>query len=443
MRAPRERAPVIPALLLVFALAPLGCETTPPRRGPDERRESPDRPREAPERPAGADPAPKPAEPAAKPPAGTPEPSSLEQQIESFRRYVYAYYESLVYAERARKIKEKGTLDERGHGAQLAVLKDRVSRAREQLAGSLGLPVSARLGPTMARFRSAIKARRDLAILPDPSAPALASLGLVRIDDAKTRSSTLTLNDESITVERRTVTEVLVDDYSSYRAALLGRPRPFRGLVVVETQLYLRPAEIDAFGEERFWSKLEFYRRVGRTARNPKSFDVLKNRPPELLVLAKDELRRRSLEPIVLAAETRGTAERARLFREALVRQAELRAALALTGERARAGTEAAARRATQRHLRLMEEGDPFSALATIFGLTLQSTAGARNDETEGARRATRLLLASAPGLWPLDESLTGAAAEARWVHAMARAEVEDLRTLAAAALARLKAARK
>lgn len=265
------------------------------------------------------------------------------------------------------------------------------------------------------------------------------SFALVRVTEERDRE--VILFGEPFVYRLLVHDETLVEDYPSYRARRLA---PEGGAPVARPATYapglvrLDRAAIERIGRERFLPRVAALRERARLV-GPDAFVALarEERLEELLALAKDGLRWRSLQGLWSRTRARPADERLEAFVDDYAARAELRAAAELR-ELGRLRPEGDARPLERPERVLLYErgalsaalhGDPLGQVADVLALA----AAPLPPEDPTFLGASRLVLELIGAL----REGEGPEASARAFARLARADPEELRRLARALLAR------
>ncbi len=264
------------------------------------------------------------------------------------------------------------------------------------------------------------------------------SLPLVRIRD-RNLPREVTLFGESFRYLLTVYDETLIPDYPSYAAQRLGRAA-FRQVATYrgDGTVSIDEATAAAIGEQQFLPQVEGLRAAAQVAQADAAFlrRAEGERLGELLLLAKQGLRWRSLEQLWSLVQGRPNEERLRRFVEDYTARAELRAATELRElfRMMPPGAQGEAELDDEQRQRLFElgtlsaivHGEPLGQVADVLALTALSLQGPRHEPPFRAARQLTLDLVAA-----VRDGPPGEEADALALARLCRATPDELRQLA------------
>ncbi len=375
----------------------------------------------------------------APPPPPPPPPAQSRFQVDrsvirALGEHVRAIYDARLAQEHPGAA--PGALDAEALEARLAATRDDLRRAmREAGASPAEVASDEALLPTI---RDEVAREGRYAFLLSASQDAF-SLPLVRIRERELPRSVV-LFGEPFAYRLTVFDETLIPDYPSYAAQRLGRPGPLGevgtyrgdGLITIDR------AAARAIGERQFLPQLELLKASGQAIRDDQAFlrRAEAEQLGELLLLAKQGLRWRSLEQLWSLVQGRPVEEQLTRFAEDYAARAELRAAAELRElvRRVPAAQQEGALDAEQQQLlyelgtlSAIVHGEPLGQLADVFALTALSLVGPRHEPPfRGARQLVLDFVAAARDGPPSE------AADALAFARLCRAAPDELRALAA-----------
>jgi hypothetical protein len=303
--------------------------------------------------------------------------------LKAFRSYMYAYYDLHLWRDGYRVI--DGVLQARrgkDSGVELRQVAQREQAARLRLGRFMGADQDTPITALLAHFFKSVKKRKDLLLIRNPVKQPIASLHLVSCKGSpKSEESKreLILFEEKVQFRSLAFDEVIVVDFLAYKSQRMGL-KPFQAVHIEGTNFYINRAAIKSLGLKSYWRRLDYYEKAEAAVSDSKSFLTLHKKPRNILALAKDGLRGRSLGQLALSYGARPVSVKVTAFFTDYVARAELRAAAEFYQYKRfqeankRAPKNAAERRwlAELSFYTAMIHGDPRGVLATIFGLAGQ-----------------------------------------------------------------------
>lgn len=380
-------------------------------------------------------------------PAAKVKPAS-DELVKAFRRFVYAYYDYNVLEDVIRIRGKK--LDKEAAQAQLIKLQAQEAKAREALAKHLGIKAEAKPGVFHKRFAAALKARKDLLMLPIVSDDKRASLQVVGFKGSVEGQDPRLGKQRSVMFfgEKHSYRSVAFDahivlSYERYRAHSLDIKRPFQAVTFRDKTFFIERNALVQLGRAGFWQRLDYYRKVEKYGIKVGSYRAFVNNPAKMFALTKDMLRWRSMRRLAQNYEAASQSEQDQAFLEDYARGEELRAlAQVVEHERLkkRYGKGAKSQDWDSKTRQLLAEralysammhGDARGTLAGILGLALQQihSQGAVSEQHSAALAVViglkNEIKKAAPGKLSLND------AEAFAFHRMATMSQLALRELA------------